>query len=149
MQSVAFAQITDGTSDRCSAEPSLVPERNILPHGESLHQAEVLMDHADTQRGGNNRVRYLHTRAVDEDGARVGHDQPDEHLHEGGLSGPVLTQDTVDLSPVDFDVDRVAGGYSTKVLAQQTCANGRWGPHRSGTPTIKAVVRPGQLCQPP
>ena len=48
-----------------------------------------------------------------------------------------------------FDVDRVAGGYSTEVLAQQACANGRWGPHRSGTPTIKAVVRPGQLCQPP
>ena len=46
----------------------------------------------------------------------IGQNQPDEHLHQCGLAGTVLTQDAVDTPPVQGQVDLIAGDDPPETL---------------------------------
>ena len=58
------------------------------------------MDHGDAHARGFDRVDDLDGLAVQADLPGVGQDQPDQHLHQRRLAGPVLAEDAVDLAAV-------------------------------------------------
>ena len=65
---------------------------DIVQHGEALHQFEVLVDHADTQRVGIVGVLDADLHAVLLDGALLRLVQAEQDAHQCGLSGAVLAQ---------------------------------------------------------
>ena len=55
-------------------------------------------------------------RAVEQDLALVGHGQPVQDVHEGGLAGPVLAEQGVDLAGAQVEVDVVVGEHARIAL---------------------------------
>jgi len=76
----------------------LLAEKDVVGDGENGDEHEVLMDHADPARDGVGRPGDVDLLAVEQDLALVGLRQPVEDVHQGGLAGPVLAQQGVDLS---------------------------------------------------
>ena len=80
----------------------------------------MLVHHADA---GVHRVtgalELLHD-VVQEDLALVSPVQAVEHVHEGGLAGTVLTEETVDLAGFDGQVDVVIRRERAKALGDAT-----------------------------
>ena len=65
-----------------------IAEGHVLPDRQGLHQAEVLVDHADAASGGIDRVDDLDLDAVQADLTGIGQDQPDEDLHQASTCQP-------------------------------------------------------------
>ena len=82
---------------------------DVVQDREALHQLEVLVDHADPQGVGVVGVLDLHHLAVLFDGALLRLVQAEEHAHERGLARAVLSQQGVDLSPLQLERDVVVG----------------------------------------
>ena len=89
---------------------------DVVQHGKALHQLEVLVDHADVERVGVVGVADLHPLPVDADLPLLRLVQAEEHAHEGGLPGPVLPQQGVDLPPLQLQGDVVVGHDARKYL---------------------------------
>ena len=85
----------------------LVAQHDVLGDGEDRDEHEVLVHHADA---GAHRVagtlEVLHD-IVEQDHAVVGAVEPVEDVHQRRLAGAVLTEETVDLSRLDDEVDVV------------------------------------------
>jgi len=67
------------------------------------------MDHADPQAGGGKGIVDLDRAPVDSDGAVVGHHQPYQDLHERGLARSVFSENTMDQTSLENEVDIVTG----------------------------------------
>ena len=76
----------------------LYAQNNVVQHGKTLHQLEVLMDHADAQRVGVVGVVYLYLGPILADLPFLRLVQAEQHRHEGGLACAVLTQKCMDLA---------------------------------------------------
>ena len=73
-------------------------ENDVVEDGEHVDQLEVLMHHADAERGGVVGVIDLHDLAVFEDLAALGPVQPEQHRHQRGLARAVLAEQGVNLA---------------------------------------------------
>ena len=94
----------------------LVAEHDVLGDGEDGDEHEVLVHHADAGRhrvAGAGEVLDL---VVEEDLALVGLVQAVEHVHERRLACTVLTEERVDLSSLDGEVDVVVGDQAAESL---------------------------------
>ena len=89
---------------------------DVVQDGEALHQFEVLVYHADSQRVGVIGVLDLHHLAVLFDDALLRLVQAEQHAHQGGFSGAVLAQQGMDLAPLQLERDVVVGDNSRKAL---------------------------------
>jgi hypothetical protein len=69
----------------------------------------VLVDHADPGADGVAGSGELHGLAVDEDLTAGGLEDAVQHVHERGLARAVLSENRVDLSGLDHQVDLVVG----------------------------------------
>ena len=77
----------------------------------------MLVHHRDARSARPRCGSWITTgRAVDEDLARVGRHQPEQHVHERRLARAVLTEHAVDLAPHHRQVDVVAGGDRAEAL---------------------------------
>ena len=99
-------------AQRCPRGPSI----DVLGHGEHGHEHEVLVHHADPGSSASPGPVNRHRLAVDEDLALVRLYEPVEHVHQGGLAGAVLAEQTVDLARRDREVDVVVGNQAAKAL---------------------------------
>ena len=72
-----------------------------------LHEHEVLVDHADAQVDGLAGALDVDGRAVDEDLAGVGGEQPVGDVHQRRLAGAVLAEQGDDLAAVNVERDVV------------------------------------------
>ena len=84
-------------------------QNDIVQHGEDLHQLEVLMHHADAQRGCRVGVGDVHLHAVFANFARLGLIQTEQHAHQRGFAGAVFAQQGVDLALAELQRDVVVG----------------------------------------
>ena len=107
---VALADVADQVARRPAVEPAALAEGDVLPDDEFVDEAEVLVDHADTEGGSGLRIVDLAHRAVDGDLAAVGRHETDEDPHQRRLTGTVLPEDSVHLAAVEIEVDAVASG---------------------------------------
>ena len=84
-----------------------MPQHDVLGDGEDGDEHEVLVDHADAGRHRvAGAVELLH-RAVEKDLPLIGLVQAVQDVHERRLARPVLTEEAVDLSRLDHEVDVV------------------------------------------
>ena len=98
----------------------LVAEHDVLSDGEDGDQHEVLVHHADAGvHGVAGTLELLHF-VVQEDLALVGSVEAVEHVHQGRLAGAVLTQETVNLTGLDDEVDVVIRRKRSKALRNAT-----------------------------
>jgi hypothetical protein len=81
--------------------PALGAQNEVLQHGETVDQHEMLVDHADAVADGVARPRHLDRPSIDQDLAGIGAIEPVEDAHQGRLAGPVLTHDPGDAAPLD------------------------------------------------
>src|SRR5262249_44377121 len=87
-----------------------------LGDGEHRYEHEVLVHHADAGRDRVARAPEAPRMAVDQDLARVGLQQPVEHVHQGGLARAVLAEQGVDLAGLDDQIDLVVGDQIAEAL---------------------------------
>ncbi len=91
--------------------PGLGAEDHVLQDGEVVGQHEMLVDHPDPGINGILGSLEVGRLTVDGDGALVGTDHPVDDLHEGGLAGPVLPDDGMDVTESDGQLDILVGHY--------------------------------------
>ena len=84
-------------------------QNDVVQHGETLHQFEVLMHHADAKVVGVVGVFDLDLPAVLFDDALLCLIKAEKYAHQGGLAGAVFTQQSVDLSFFQLQSDIVVG----------------------------------------
>ena len=116
VETVLLADLTDPLAHVLGVEATDVAEGHVLPHGERLDEAEVLVHHRDAAGGGIDGIDDLHLLPVQLDLAGVGQHEADEHLHQRRLAGAVLAEDAVDAAAVQRDADAVAGDDLPEVL---------------------------------
>ncbi len=128
-ESVGLAQLDDlvlgGTEIDLDAGARLGAEHDVLEHREVVGQHEMLMNHPDAEIDGVLGGTHLELRAVHQDRAFVGLHHPVEDLHQGGLAGPVLAHDRVDLTGADNQFDVAVGDYARVPLGYSVQLNGR------------------------
>lgn len=84
-------------------------EYDVLQDGEVVGEHEVLVHHADAAVDGIARVGERDLFAVHRDGALVRLLHAVQDLHQSGLAGAVLTDESVDGAAAHGDVDVVVG----------------------------------------
>ena len=82
------------------AERAAAGEHDVLGDSEALHQLVVLVDHADAEPGCIGGRGDRGGPAIHRDRPLVRRVEPAGDVHQGGLAGPVLTEERVDLAPV-------------------------------------------------
>ena len=82
----------------------------------SVNQHEVLMHHADAGVDGVAGIVHHNLFAVHEDVTGGGLQKPVELVHQGGLSGAVFTENCVDFSFVDGEINPVIRSEITELL---------------------------------
>ena len=97
----------------------------MLEDGQVVREHEMLVDHADPGGDGVLRRPEVHLLAVHPDRALVGTLHPVEDLHQGGLAGPVLPDDGVNLRRADLDVDVVVRQHARETLGDPLEPDGR------------------------
>ncbi len=80
-------------------------DQQVLGDRVALHEFEMLVDHADAERQGIGRIADLHRLAIDLDDALVGGIGAEEHVHQAGLAGTVLTEQAEDVARMQRQVD--------------------------------------------
>ncbi len=78
----------------------------VFQHRVSRHQMKVLVHHSDSRGERVRRPGDGHRAAVDLDAARIGAVHPEEHVHERGLAGAVLAQQSQHLSGAKLEIHR-------------------------------------------
>ena len=96
LQAVLLADLTNPAAYLRRVQAPRVAECHVLPHGQRLDEAEVLVDHRDAATRSLDGIDDLDHFAVQSDLARVGQDQADQHLHQRRFAGTVLAEDAVD-----------------------------------------------------
>ena len=91
-------------------------EDDVVEHGEHVDELEVLVHHADAERGGIIGVVDLDGLAVFADLARLRLIQAEEHAHERGFAGAVFTEQGVDLALFELQGDVVVGLDARELL---------------------------------
>jgi len=154
-ESVALGDVDDLVPGSGRIEASALPESDVLPHGEGVDEAVMLMDHADAVPGGIDRVIDDAVLSIEGHRTVVRQRQTDDHLHEGRLAGPVLSEDAVDLAGVEIEIDRVAGDHLPIPLGHPPqLEDGRWPilslrGHVHGSPMSSVCVVVGTGWCPP
>ena len=87
------------------APVALVAERDVLGHGERLHEAEVLVHHAHAARERVPRRAQLDGLAVQLERSLVGPVEARDDVRERALARAVLAQQRVHLAGADLEVD--------------------------------------------
>ena len=67
LEAVLLADLADPSTDLRGVEPAGVAEGDVLPHGQRLDEAEVLMDHGDAEARRLDRIDDLDGLAVQSD----------------------------------------------------------------------------------
>ena len=97
---------------------------DVVGGGEYIHQLEVLVNHADSQPFGILRGINGNLFAVHEDLTLVRLIDTGEHIHQGGLTGAVLTQQGEDLTGTDVQLHIVVGNHAAEGLGNALQLNG-------------------------
>ena len=139
VEAVVLSGLGHLAAEAAAVEAGVVAEQHVLPHGERLDEAEMLVDHADAQVGGGLRIVDHRLAAGEGDRAVVGLDEPDQDLHQRRLAGAVLAEDPVDPAGVQLQVDVFAGDDLSVVLGDRREVDSRVGAE-APTPSIAVVV---------
>ena len=91
-------------------------ELDVLGDGEDRYQHEMLVDHADARGHRVARALKADQLVVNEDLAAIGVVQPVEDVHQGALAGPVLAEQSMDLTGADHQVNRIVGDQRAEAL---------------------------------
>ncbi len=75
------------------------------------------MQHADTPGDGLGRRRESYLTSIDKDTFRIGSQIAGKDLHQGGLAGPVLSQQSLDRPTFPHQRDAVIGMDGTKIFS--------------------------------
>ena len=113
---VVLADLGHQIAGPAPVQSGVVTEDDVLPHFQWLDEAEVLVHHADAERGRSLRIRDPPGHAVEQHPALVGLNEPDEDLHQGRLAGPVLAEHAVHLPGAQREVDAVARHHRAVAL---------------------------------
>ena len=97
--------------------PSGQSQDNVLSRCQNIHQLEMLVNHADTQSKGVLRRTNGNLLSVYEYLPFIRVVDTGNHVHKGGLSASVLTQDGQDFPPFHRQAYLVVGSY----LAEPFC----------------------------
>ena len=73
-------------------------EDDVVEHGEHVHQLEVLVHHADAERGGVVRVLDGHDLAIFLDDALLRLVKAEQNRHQGRFARAVFTEQGMDLT---------------------------------------------------
>src|SRR4029453_1837140 len=101
-----------------------------------------LVDHPDPELDGPLGRADDHVPALHADPPPVGLDHPGEDAHEGGLAGPVLAEQAVDLARAHHEVDAVVG-QDARIGLRDAHKSGPGGPAAGGRvrTRLRALLR--------
>ena len=114
LETVLLGDLPDALSSRGPVQEEASPHRldaqhHVLRHRHHRDEHEVLVDHPDALGDGIAGLVDLHPPASDVDLPLVGRVEAVEDVHQGRLPGTVLTQQGVDLSLLQGEVNVVVG----------------------------------------
>ena len=101
-----------------AGQMSLEGNGDGLGHGEVGKQARLLKRTAQAAQGALVGRKAGDVLSVDENPPLIGRQEPADHVEEGGLAGPVVTEQADDLTRPNFEVDVVDGGDPAEPLDQ-------------------------------
>jgi len=107
IEAVPLGDLDDPVAGGPRVERSRLTERHVLPDGECIDQAVVLVHHPDAVTSGIDRIDDVARLPIERHRTPVRDRKADDHLHQRGLPGPVLAEDAVDLSPPEIEVHAV------------------------------------------
>src|SRR2546425_1849533 len=121
-----------GHGGRPQPAPGGVPaQHDVLGDRHRRHEHEVLVDHPDA--GGERLARGVigERPLLERDRAGVGPDEPEQHVHQGGLPRAVLAEEPEDGPRRDDEVDPTVGAHGAVGLrdtehAEHRCPVRAW-----------------------
>ena len=118
-KAVFFADGPDLAADLFQVElfPGFHAQGDVFQRGEDIHQLEVLVNHADAQAQGIPGGADIHRFIPHIDLALIGVIDAGDHVHQGGLARPVLSQKGKDLAAADFKGHVMVGRHFTEGLS--------------------------------
>jgi hypothetical protein len=84
-------------------------------------QFAVLVNHPNSQIDGIQTRSEFDRLSTDIDLSFVGLIFPEEDFHQGGFPGTILTQDGVNLTRLDFEINTVVGNNSRESFCDPSC----------------------------
>ena len=110
----------------------------MFEHGGCGHEPEVLVHEGNTSVSDSSRPkRQRMDLIVDADLARVGLVESGQDFDERGLAAPIGTEEAVDLSRKNGEIDPAQGGDTRERLLQPMDAEARGpGGRAGGAPTV-------------
>ena len=91
-------------------------KQHILGDRLRRHQHKVLVDHADAGLDGIAWRRERDRFAFDQDSAAFLAVQASQDVHQGALAGPILTQQSMDLTLAQLEIHMVVRQYAREAL---------------------------------
>jgi hypothetical protein len=98
----------------------------VLAAGQMPVEARLLDDRADACERLRAAARHVVAEQADRAGRRLG--QPEQQPDEGGLAGPVGTEEPKGGSPRDLQVDALESGAVPELLAEAGGVDGQVAP---------------------
>src|SRR6185312_5998144 len=108
-----------------TAMVDLASQKDRVGDLEVVRQVELLVNEHDTQILGLTVRRQRHRPAIVRDGAGGRLLEARENLDEGGLAGPVLADDGVDLAGTDVEIDAEQHRDVAERLRNPVCGQDR------------------------
>ena len=106
----------DGAPPVEHAEPARLADQQVLQHAEARRQVKMLMHHADAVGERIGRIADPDRFAVEQNHARVGLVGAEQDVHQGGLAGAVLAEQSQNVARPDDEVDAVVGANGAERL---------------------------------
>jgi hypothetical protein len=107
-------------------------DHEVFQHGVPRHQFEVLVHHADAELERVSGTAHRDGAAVYLDRAGIGGISAEQHVHQAGLAGPILAEESEDVAGVEREIHPGAGLYRPEPFGDAAHGDQGWG---HGTPT--------------
>ncbi len=106
----------DGNGPRQPSVGTGLPDEQVLQHRMAGHELEMLVHHANAEIERVGGIADRDRPALDLDRPRIGGVGAEEDIHQGGLAGAVLAEETEDVAGIQRQVDLRRGLHLAEAL---------------------------------
>ena len=116
-------------ADHDATHLGIATQPQVVLHGASQGLVQLLMDHGHTVFQGFLGTFKVDLLAVQSDGAGIPIIDPEQALHQGGLSSAVLSHQSMDCACPDGEIDVIQGLDAGELLADPLHFQQNWMIH--------------------
>ena len=91
-------------------------QHKVIQHGQQRKIKRILVQHANAQRCSMSRISVINRCSVDKNFATGLIAKSRQNFHQRAFTGTILSQDSVDLTGINCQIDSVVGFYGPKIF---------------------------------